>query len=71
VRDGRGAVVHAELGVDAPDVVLDGLLGQEQARRDLAVGMAAGDQRHDLTLACRQAEAGLLNNLYTGHETSG
>jgi hypothetical protein len=71
VRDGGGAVVHAELGVDTPDVVLDRLLGEEQVRRDLTVGMAARDQRHDLGLACGQAKAGLLINLCAAHETSG
>src|SRR5688572_13657638 len=49
--DGGDARVHAELGVDAVDVVLDGLLAEEQALRDLAVGLTRGDEVHDLGLA--------------------
>jgi hypothetical protein len=41
-------------------VVLHRLLGEEQMGSDLAVGVPAGDQRHDLELAGRQTEAGLL-----------
>jgi hypothetical protein len=60
VRDRRRPGVDAEFGVDAPDVVLHRLLGEEQVGSDLAVGMPAGDQRHDLELTGRQPEAGLL-----------
>src|SRR5579859_5622757 len=51
VGDGGGPRAHAELGVDAPDVVLHGLLGQEQVSGDLPVGLAVRDERHDLRLA--------------------
>src|ERR1700742_3937236 len=54
VLDGRGAGAYAELGVDAANVVLDGLLRQEQVRGDLAVRVAPSDQGHDLALARRQ-----------------
>src|SRR5262249_47234722 len=59
VRDRRRPGVDAEFGVDAPDMVLDRLLGEEQVGGDLAVGVPAGDQRHDLELAGRQTAAGL------------
>src|SRR5579862_3727887 len=58
VGDGGGAGTDAELGVDPPDVVLHGLLGQEQAGGDLAVGLPVRDQRHDLNLTRRQAGIG-------------
>ena len=45
------AAADAELGVDPPDVVLHGLLGQEQASGDLPVGLTVRDERHDLHLA--------------------
>src|ERR1700749_593053 len=51
VGDGGGPGADAELGVDPPDVVLHGLLGQEQASGDLPVGLAVRDERHDLHLA--------------------
>src|SRR5437764_5563885 len=51
VGDGGGPRAHAELGVDAADVVLHGLLGQEQASGDLPVGLTVRDERHDLHLA--------------------
>src|SRR5580700_4146172 len=60
VRDRGGPGIHAELGVDAPDVVLDRLFRQEQVRGDLAVGVPACDQRHDLEFASGKTEAGLL-----------
>src|ERR1700722_567878 len=71
VRDGGRTVVHAEFGVDAPDVILDCFLCQEEVSGDLAVGMPACDQRHDLDLAGRQPQAGLLINPCAAHETSG
>src|SRR5436305_11768764 len=43
VGDGGGPRADAELGVDAPDVVLHGLLGQEQVSGDLPVGLAVRD----------------------------
>ena len=51
VGDGGGPRAHAELGVDPADVVLDGLLGQEQAGGDLPVGLAVRDEGHNLCLA--------------------
>ena len=40
VRGRFGPPAHPELGQEARDVVLDGLLGQEQLRTDLAQGLA-------------------------------
>src|SRR5580700_4180241 len=54
VGDGGGPGPDAELGVDPSDVVLHGLLGQEQASRDLPVGLPVRDERHDLFLPRRQ-----------------
>src|SRR5580704_18914496 len=51
VGDGCGPRAHAELGVDPADVVLDSLLGQEQAGGDLPVGLAVRYEGHDLRLA--------------------
>src|SRR3954468_18485833 len=45
---------RAELGEDVAQVRLDGLLAEEQLRRDLPVGLAGGDERRDLALAPRQ-----------------
>src|SRR5579862_2128071 len=58
VRDGGGAGADAELGIDSPDVVLHGLLGEEQAGGDFAVGLPVRDEGHDLCLARRQAGPG-------------
>src|SRR5215213_5824714 len=46
-----GAGRHAELGEDAGEVALDGLLGEEQLATDLAVRAALGDELGDLALA--------------------
>src|SRR3954468_25062312 len=51
VGEGGGPRADAELGVDAPDVILHGLLGQEQVSGDLPVGLAVRDERHDFRLA--------------------
>src|SRR2546421_2642922 len=51
VGDGGGPGAHAELRVDPADVVLHGLLGQEQASGDLPVGLTVRDEGHDLHLA--------------------
>ena len=51
--DGRGAVAHAELGVDVQQVGLDGGLADEQAGGRLPVGGAVGDQ-----VAAPRARAG-------------
>ena len=47
-----GAGPDAELDEDAAHVVLDGLGGEEQPSRDLAVGVAAAQTVEDLGLAC-------------------
>src|SRR4051812_49150280 len=49
------AVRHAELAVDVREVELDGLLGDAEARGDLAVGPALGDLLQDLVLAPGEA----------------
>src|SRR5260370_839857 len=55
VGDGGGPRADAELGVDPPDVILHGLLGQEQASGDLPVGLPVRDEGHDLRLARGQS----------------
>src|SRR5229473_2118210 len=50
VGDGGGPRADAELGVDPPDVILHGLLGQEQASGDFPVGLPVRDEGHDLRL---------------------
>ena len=47
VGRGLGAALHAELGEQGGDVVLDGLLGEEQPVADLPVGQALADQLED------------------------
>src|SRR5260370_37705211 len=54
VGDGGGPGADAEFGVDPPDVIFHGFLGQEQASGDLPVRLPVRDERHDLGLACRQ-----------------
>ena len=49
--DGLHAVAQAQLAQQAVDVRLDGCLGQVQARGDLSIGQAFGDEQQDLTLA--------------------
>ncbi len=51
LEHGTGAVAHAHLGEDAGYVVLDRALGDVERQRDLAVGVAAGDEAEDLALA--------------------
>src|SRR6266849_3383478 len=55
VGDGGGPRADAELGVDPPDVILHGLLGQEQASGDLPVGLPVRNEGHDLRLARGQS----------------
>src|SRR5580698_8752872 len=55
--DGGRARAHPELGVDPVYMVLDGLLGQDQPFRDLAIRVAGRDERHDLRLARGQPGA--------------
>lgn len=47
---GLDPAAHAQFGEDRGDAVLDGLLGQEEAFRDLAVGEALADEVEDLPL---------------------
>src|SRR5580658_6469559 len=54
VGDRRRPRAGAELGVDPPDVVLHGLLRQEQPCGDLPVGLPVRDERHDLGFPRRQ-----------------
>src|SRR2546430_757163 len=53
-RDRLRAAGHAELLVDRPDVVLDGLLADHELLRDVAVGAPAADEAHPLALALGQ-----------------
>ena len=56
VRVGRGlgAVGTPGLGQDAADVACRGVLADEQARSDLAIGEPAGDETEDLRFPRRQ-----------------
>src|ERR1700730_9303631 len=54
--DGGRAGAGTELRVNPVDVILDGLLGEDQLAGDLAVGVAFRDESHDLRLACGKAE---------------
>ena len=47
---GLDAVLQAQLGEDAADVGLDGLLADREVTGDLPVAETAGDQREYLTL---------------------
>src|SRR5581483_1415650 len=74
ISGGLGAAFHAELGEQRRDVVLDGLLGQEDALADLPVGQAFADQLEDLALLVGQvrqrvAFAGLVAE--PGHQLAG
>ena len=51
------AVVHADLLLHAVEVILHGLLGRAEAVGDFFVGEPFGDQRNELLLAAREAEA--------------
>ena len=56
---GLDAVLQIELGEDAADVGLDGLLADYQLAGDLAVAVPAGDEVEDLAFARREGlEAG-------------
>ena len=50
VRGGLGASLEVELREDRADIVLDGLVGQEDLGGDLLVRLALGDQEQDLLL---------------------
>ena len=52
-----GARAHAELPVGARQGALDGVLGDEQGGRDLAVRAALGDERHDSALGLGELTA--------------
>src|SRR6266851_4727065 len=54
--DRRRARTGAEFGIDPVHMVLNGLLGEHQLRRDLAVGVPLRDKRHDLSLTDGKAE---------------
>src|SRR4051794_15928613 len=47
---GLGASLEVELREDRADVVLDGLVRQEDVGRDLLVRLALGDEQQDLLL---------------------
>src|SRR5262249_36339708 len=50
------AIGDTELAENLGEVMLDGLLAQREALRDLPVAVAGGDRRHDFKLARCQAE---------------
>ena len=52
-HDGLHPVAEAEFEQDSADVALDGRLGDDQPRGDLAVLESAGHQHEHLTLARR------------------
>src|ERR1035441_2168225 len=54
--DGGRAGAGPEFRVNPVDVILDGLLGEDQLAGDLAVGVAFRDESHDLRLARGKAE---------------
>ena len=54
VGGGLGPALHAQLGEERGDVVLDGLLGEEEALADLPVGQALADQLKDPPLLLGQ-----------------
>jgi hypothetical protein len=49
-----GPCGETELGQDAADMRLDGPLGQDEARCDLAIGLRVRDKLGDLPLADRE-----------------
>src|ERR1039458_8601859 len=49
--DGGRARAGPEFRVNPVDVILDGLLGEDQLAGDLAVGVPFRDESHDLRLA--------------------
>src|SRR5262245_1799830 len=54
---GLGAIVHAELLMDAQHVGLHGPLANEQSARDFLVALALGDERKHLDFAQRKSAA--------------
>src|SRR5260221_2818036 len=53
-RRDLGAAADSQLAQDAADVGLGGVLADEQLLRDLAVGLALGDERQDPPLLPRE-----------------
>jgi hypothetical protein len=53
---GGGPVGHAQLREDRRNVMVDGLGGDEQLRRDLRVGVLGADQVENLALASGQGQ---------------
>jgi len=69
VADGGRPVPGAGLGEDPVDVGLDGVVAQEQLRRDLRVGQAAGDKAEDLGLTLGGLAALALMGVYRSPDT--
>jgi two-component system, NarL family, sensor histidine kinase DevS len=68
------AALHAQLGEQAGDVVLDRLLGEEELLPDLPVGQALADQLEDPLLLRGQPREGVLLGRLTAqprHELAG
>ena len=61
--DGLGAAGGSELVEGAGAVCLDGVLGNEKLRGDLAIAEAVGDQGENFELACRDAEGLLVGRI--------
>ena len=59
VGGGLGAALHAELGEEGGDVVLDRFLGEEEAVADLAVGEAFADEGEDAAFLVGEAGQGV------------
>src|SRR4051794_25404528 len=59
-RGGLRTAAHVELGEDAGDVVLDGLLRPEQPVADLPVGQAVADELQDAAFLRGQRGQGVL-----------
>src|SRR4051794_6280080 len=55
IGGGLGAAGELELLEDRAHVRLDGMLAQEELARDLAVGLALGDERKDTALLLRES----------------
>src|SRR6185312_3501966 len=71
IGGGLGPALHAELGEYAGDVVLDGLLGQEEPVADLPVGQSFADELEDAPLLVgepgqRVGPAGLVTRAVPG-----
>src|ERR671915_1691209 len=65
--DGMSPGVCLELGEDVPDVALHRLLADEEARGDVRIGHAVGEQLQDLPLALGQHLLALARE-QRGHE---